>query len=432
MLSHNGTISTGYWVHSARVKSFSPRLQCSQKDRRKLSIWRMFQSNSAKCAYWNYVSCMKTMTMPKIGGCVAWSIKFFLLPTRIQTMMITAICVDCGNGWTLFNHSVRLEMHRTSSVCSCTVRVRTIWLTPIQSTMWKDYGYDISNFCGVDPQYVDYFIWHEGKNKGRDRPTNWIGASGQHMWTFARERSMYYVHQFLDSQPDLNYRNTKVLKEMDGVLRFWLEMGVDGSRVDSSRHLFENGQFRDEHLSKEAKGADPEVDYDAYSHTETADQPSSYGLIRHWRQFLDDYSRDNNRDYLVLLVEVRGTERVLTSLVLRHRLTATMWRRWWISTLLVERNVAQIWRSTSTSPTIWIRKGKKSMFWNWISNAPNGKTMLQKARCPTGVSAATIVIVSHLVCRRKKWSIVSTCCYFFKPAQQSCTMEMKPVGMIIE
>ena len=360
--------------------------------------------------------------MQKIGGCAAWSIKFSLLPTRIQMTMATVISVDCDSVWIIFNRSVSFEMHRISLVDVVLLDVKAIWLTPIQPTKWKDYGYDISNFCDVDPrfgtlddfrqlvddvhsrnmrliidfvpnhtsiehpwfqaalrndpQYVDYFIWHEGKNQGQDRPTNWVGASGQHMWTFAPERNMYYLHQFLDCQPDLNYRNSRVLEEMDNVLRFWLEMGVDGFRVDAPRHLLENNRFRDEGLSKEAKGADPEVDYDAYLHTETADQPGSYELIRHWRQLLDDYSRENNRDYLVLLAEVREREERMSSLASsRHRLTTVMWRRWWIFTLPVERNAVQIWRSISTSPIISIRKERKSMVSNWISNCPNGKTI---------------------------------------------------------
>jgi oligo-1,6-glucosidase len=60
-----------------------------------------------------------------------------------------------------------------------------------------------------DPKYVDYYIWHEGKNNGKEVPTNRVGASGQSMWTYSPERKMYYLHQFLDSQPDLNFRNKK-------------------------------------------------------------------------------------------------------------------------------------------------------------------------------------------------------------------------------
>ncbi len=228
--------------------------------------------------------------------------------------------------------------------------VKTIWLTPIYPSPWKDYGYDISNFCDIDPRfgtlddfrtliedihsrqmrliidfvpnhtsndhpwfqaalrndpnYIDYYIWHEGKNHGKELPTNWLGASGQRMWTYSLERNMYYLHQFLDSQPDLNFRNEKVILEMEKVLRFWLDLGVDGFRADAVRHLMENDQYHDEPLSKDGKDADPNVMYAAYNHTETADQSGSYELVRRWRKFLDKYAYENNRDYILLITEV--------------------------------------------------------------------------------------------------------------------------------
>ena len=228
--------------------------------------------------------------------------------------------------------------------------VRTIWLTPVYPSPWKDYGYDISNFCDIDPRfgtlddfralikdvhsrkmriiidfvpnhtsnehpwfqaalqndpkYVDYYIWHEGKDNGNELPTNWMGASGQRMWTYSPERKMYYLHQFLDSQPDLNFRNEKVYDEMEKILQFWLDLGIDGFRADAVRHLMENDQYRDEPLDKEVKGADPNVMYAAYEHTETADQPGSYKIVRRWRNFLDKYAYENNRDYIILVTEV--------------------------------------------------------------------------------------------------------------------------------
>lgn len=228
--------------------------------------------------------------------------------------------------------------------------VKTIWLTPIYPSPWKDYGYDISNFCDIDPRfgtlddfralikdihsrqmriiidfvpnhtsnehpwfqaalrndpnYIDYYILHEGKNNGKDLPTNWMGASGQRMWAFSPERNMYYLHQFLDCQPDLNFRNKKVLDEMEKILRFWLDLGVDGFRADAVRHFFENDQYRDEELDKELKGVDTNVMYVAYKHTETGDQTGSYELVRRWRKFLDIYAYENNRDYILLITEV--------------------------------------------------------------------------------------------------------------------------------
>jgi alpha-glucosidase len=91
---------------------------------------------------------------------------------------------------------------------------------------------------------------------------------------------------------------------MEKVLRFWLDLGVDGFRADAVRHLFENDRFHDEPLNKEVKGVDPNIMYDAYEHTETGDQPGSYEMVRQWRKFLDKYAHENNRDYIVLITEV--------------------------------------------------------------------------------------------------------------------------------
>jgi alpha-glucosidase len=215
---------------------------------------------------------------------------------------------------------------------------------------WRDYGYDISNFCDIDPRfgtlddfraliadvharqmrliidfvpnhtsdehpwfqaalhndpkYVDYYIWHEGKNGGKDLPTNWLGASGQKMWTYSPERQMYYLHQFLHCQPDLNFRNENVFQETEKILRFWLDLGIDGFRADAVRHLIENDRFHDEPLSKGTQNTDLNVMYDAYDHVESADQPGSYELVRRWRKFFDQYAYDNNRDYILLVTEV--------------------------------------------------------------------------------------------------------------------------------
>ncbi|CAF1455473.1 unnamed protein product, partial [Didymodactylos carnosus] len=144
--------------------------------------------------------------------------------------------------------------------------VKTIWLAPIYDTPWKDYGYDIRDFCSIDKRfgtmsdfealindihsrhmkiildfvpnhtsdehpwflkakagdkkYMDYFIWHKGNaNEQVDGhnglPNNWLGCSGLPMWTWCPELEVYYLHQFLDCQPDLNFRNPHVLEEIE-------------------------------------------------------------------------------------------------------------------------------------------------------------------------------------------------------------------------
>ncbi|CAF4544404.1 unnamed protein product [Rotaria sp. Silwood2] len=155
---------------------------------------------------------------------------------------------------------------------------------------------DIGDMQGLR-QRLDY-MQSLGKNNGKELPTNWVGSSGQHMWTYSPEQNMYYLHQFLDCQSDLNFRNEKVIDEMEKIFRFWLDLGIDGFRADAVRHLIENDQYHDEPLREDTKDIDPNVIY-----AESADQPGSYELVRRWRKFLGKYVYENNRDYIVLVTE---------------------------------------------------------------------------------------------------------------------------------
>ncbi|CAF1312568.1 unnamed protein product [Adineta steineri] len=233
--------------------------------------------------------------------------------------------------------------------------VKTIWLTPIYKSKFRDLGYDISDYCSIDPRfgtlddfktlineihnrqmrlmvdfvpnhcsiehpwfqsalknekpYVDYFIWHSGKNKdSKIPPTNWIGYAGQSMWTWSPERNQWYLHQFMDCQPDLNFRNENVCQEIENVMKFWLDLGVDGFRADATKHLIENDQFKDEPLKENDQHDDLQVEYEAYEHTETSNQPDTYKIITRWRRFLDEYITNNKRDYIILITETQDKD----------------------------------------------------------------------------------------------------------------------------
>ena len=89
-----------------------------------------------------------------------------------------------------------------------------------------------------DP-YSDYHVWEDPKGFDDDGvpipPTNWVSAFRGSMWEFREERQQFYLHQYLVEQPDLNYRNPLILEEMKDVLKFWLDIGVDGFRLDAVR-----------------------------------------------------------------------------------------------------------------------------------------------------------------------------------------------------
>jgi alpha-glucosidase len=152
-----------------------------------------------------------------------------------------------------------------------------IWLTPIYPSPQRDFGYDVTDHCDVDPLYgsledfdalvesahrhglrviLDYvpnhtsdqhpwfaehpdrYLWHDGPP-----PNNWISVFGGPAWEQVSDRS--YYHAYLREQPDLDWRNPVVREAMYDVLRFWLDRGVDGFRVDALRQLLKDPRLRD-------------------------------------------------------------------------------------------------------------------------------------------------------------------------------------------
>ncbi|XP_050459031.1 alpha-glucosidase-like [Cataglyphis hispanica] len=212
--------------------------------------------------------------------------------------------------------------------------VNAFWLSPIYPSPMIDSGYDISDFRSIDETfgtmedfealtkaaheaslkiildfvpnhssdkhewfqkslrnekpYTDYYVWHEGKklpNGTITKPNNWVSVFGKSAWTWREERQAYYLHQFAPEQPDLNYENENVVSEMKDVLRFWLDKGVDGFRVDAVPHLCENVSFADEPLTG---NPDPD-DYGYTDKIYTKDQPRTYEMVKGWREVMDEY-----------------------------------------------------------------------------------------------------------------------------------------------
>ncbi|XP_031637625.1 probable maltase isoform X2 [Contarinia nasturtii] len=169
------------------------------------------------------------------------------------------------------------------------IGVDGVLLSPINSSPLKDFGYDVLNYLEIhsdygtledflklvkrckeldlklimdfipnhtsdqhewfkkssrnNSKYKDYYIWHEGKrlpNGTRVEPSNWRSVFGGSAWTWVESRQQYYLHQFLPEQPDLNFRNEAVVKEMEEVMRFWLRKGAAGFRVDAVGYLMES------------------------------------------------------------------------------------------------------------------------------------------------------------------------------------------------
>src|SRR5215213_9952591 len=169
--------------------------------------------------------------------------------------------------------------------------VDAIWLSPIFRSPMADFGYDVADYRDVDPMFGtlgdldrlideahargirvlldfvpshtssehpwfvesrssrdnpkrDWYLWADAKPDGSP-PTNWLSHFGGSGWERDDATGQYYFHGFLKEQPDLNWRNPQVRRAMYDVLRFWLDRGVDGFRVDVIWLLIKDDRFRD-------------------------------------------------------------------------------------------------------------------------------------------------------------------------------------------
>ncbi|KNC33697.1 putative maltase H, partial [Lucilia cuprina] len=234
------------------------------------------------------------------------------------------------------------------------IGVTAAWLSPIFTSPMVDFGYDISDFYDIQPEYgtiedfrnliktaneigikiildfvpnhsstenewfkksvkrergyEDYYVWHDGKldaNGKRIPPSNWLQAFRGSAWEWNEERQQYYLHQFAVQQADLNYRNPDVVEQMKRVLRYWLDQGVAGFRVDAVPVLFEvkpdaNGQYPDEEVS----GLTDDTEARNYLKMDLVEnQPETIDMVYQWRQVMDDYQRIYGGDTRVLLIE---------------------------------------------------------------------------------------------------------------------------------
>jgi alpha-glucosidase len=123
-------------------------------------------------------------------------------------------------------------------------------------------------------------------------------------WEWSEKRQEYYLHQCIVEQPDLNYRNPNVVTEMNNVLLFWLEKGVDGFRIDAIPFIFEtvndDGSFPDEPVS----GLCDDIYGTCYlSHIYTKDLPETYNLLYDWRDLVDNYTKIHGGSPKVLMTE---------------------------------------------------------------------------------------------------------------------------------
>ena len=211
--------------------------------------------------------------------------------------------------------------------------VDAIWLSPIFVSPMADFGYDISDYTGIDPLFGslaefdallsaahssglkllldlvpnhtsdqhpwfqesrssrqsarrDWYIWRDGAPDGGP-PNNWLSDFGGSAWQWDEDTGQYYYHAFLASQPDLNWRNPAVRAAIHDVMRFWLRRGVDGFRVDVIWHLLKDDQFRDNPPNPTFQPGQPP--HRAVVPLYTTDLPEVHGAIAELRRVLDEF-----------------------------------------------------------------------------------------------------------------------------------------------
>jgi alpha-glucosidase len=211
--------------------------------------------------------------------------------------------------------------------------VDAIWISPIYPSPMADFGYDVTDFCGIHPDfgaladfdavltlshslglrlildYVpnhtsdqhpwfvesrsspsrkrDWYIWRDGKPDGSP-PTNWLSEFGGSAWTFDPHSSQFYYHAYLKEQPDLNWRNPDVRAAMLDVMRFWLDRGVDGLRVDAIHHLIESDELIHNPPNPDWRpGMSPAR---RLLRVYTMDQPEVHEAIAAMRRLSDEYN----------------------------------------------------------------------------------------------------------------------------------------------
>nr|CAH7729010.1 unnamed protein product [Callosobruchus chinensis] len=157
---------------------------------------------------------------------------------------------------------------------------------------------------GIDP-YKEFYVWADGKidtNTGLELPpNNWISTFKGSAWKWNDQRQKYYLHQFSDKQPDLNYRNPKVIQAMLDVMDHWMNMGVDGFRVDAVPYLVEDKDLHDEPVAENSHY--DQDDADCLQRIYTKDTEETYNVVYAIRKHVDDYAKAKKEPTKVLMSE---------------------------------------------------------------------------------------------------------------------------------
>jgi len=219
---------------------------------------------------------------------------------------------------------------------SDTLGVDAVWLSPFYPSPMDDFGYDVTDYCDVDPLFGDletfdllldafharevrviidlvpnhssdqhpWFVasrssrddekrdWYVWADPGPDGgpPNNWLAVFGGVAWEWDGPTGQYYLHSFLRSQPDLNWRNAAVEAAMFDVMRFWLDRGVDGFRLDVAHYIMKDPELTDNPVVEQGSGGFKDMaEYGTQDHLHDKGHPDVHAVFRRMRALLDGY-----------------------------------------------------------------------------------------------------------------------------------------------
>ncbi len=236
--------------------------------------------------------------------------------------------------------------------------VDAIWISPFFKSPQKDFGYDVSDYCDVNPEYgtladfdsllkkaheldlkvmvdivpahcSDQHVWFAESRQSRDNekadwfhwvepmpdggpPTNWLSFFGGPAWSWEPRRQQYYLHNFLSSQPNLNHANPAVREALMAVARFWFDRGVDGFRLDAVHTInADSAPFRDNQANPDfVPGPLPQQQQPFFRQlhdTAQLNQPAIQTFSESFREVADQYGDR------FLMGELHGDDPILAS-----------------------------------------------------------------------------------------------------------------------
>ena len=239
--------------------------------------------------------------------------------------------------------------------------VTALWLSPFYPSPMADFGYDVADYCDVDPlfgtlddmrelltvahgkdikiivdlvpnhtsdqhewfkqsrqsasnQFADWYIWRDASGHdsgGRPLPpNNWIGEfSGESAWCWVAERQQFYLHSFDVHQPDLNWDNPAVAEAIKSVMRFWLDIGADGFRVDAVNFMAKDPAMRDDPVNSNYNPANNKA-YDKLIHANSRNWPAVYDRLADMAEVLKEPAYRQQPRFMVTEAYVPGDDHV--------------------------------------------------------------------------------------------------------------------------